>query len=84
MIEQVEINSKYEGYLSKEREMANKLTRLDGVNLDLGIDYGRLTSLSMEARQKLEKIRPSTLGQASRISGVSPADLSVLIVYLGR
>jgi len=84
VIEQVEINSKYEGYLSKEREMANKLTRLDGVNLDLGIDYGRLTSLSMEARQKLEKIRPSTLGQASRISGVSPADLSVLIVYLGR
>jgi len=62
VIEQVEINSKYEGYLSKEREMANKLTRLDGVNLDLGIDYGRLTSLSMEARQKLEKIRPLTLG----------------------
>lgn len=84
VIEQVEINSKYEGYLSKEREMAEKLTRLDEVPLDLGIDYGRLASLSMEARQKLEKIRPATLGQASRISGVSPADLSVLMVYLGR
>ena len=84
VIEQVEINSKYEGYLSKEREMAEKLTRLDEVSLELGIDYGRLTSLSIEARQKLEKIRPATLGQASRISGVSPADLSVLMVYLGR
>lgn len=84
VIEQVEINSKYDGYLSKEREMAEKLSRLEEVNLDLGIDYARLTSLSMEARQKLEKIRPVTLGQASRISGVSPADLSVLMVYLGR
>ena len=84
VIEQVEINSKYEGYLSKEREMAEKLTRLDEVSLDLAIDYSQLASLSMEARQKLEKIRPATLGQASRISGISPADLSVLMVYLGR
>ncbi len=84
VIEQVEINVKYSGYLEKEREMAEKLNRLEDVPLDLGIDYSRLTSLSIEARQKLEKIRPHTLGQASRISGVSPADLSVLMVYLGR
>jgi tRNA uridine 5-carboxymethylaminomethyl modification enzyme len=64
--------------------MAEKLSRLDEVPLDLEMDYARLTSLSMEARQKLDKIKPTTLGQASRISGVSPADLSVLMVYLGR
>lgn len=84
VIEQVEINVKYDGYLEKEREMAEKLTRLDDVPLDLEMDYARLTSLSIEARQKLDKLRPATLGQASRISGVSPADLSVLMVYLGR
>lgn len=84
VIEQVEINVKYEGYLEKEREMAEKLTRLEDVPLDDELDYSRLTSLSIEARQKLDKVRPNTLGQASRISGVSPADLSVLMVYLGR
>ena len=83
-MEQVEINVKYEGYLEKEREMAEKLNRLEDVPLDLEMDYARLTSLSIEARQKLDRIRPNTLGQASRISGVSPADLSVLMVYLGR
>ncbi len=84
VVEQVEIRVKYDGYLEKERVMAEKLTRLEHVPLDLGLDYGRLTSLSIEARQKLDKARPSTMGQASRISGVSPADLSVLLVYLGR
>ena len=84
VMEQVEINVKYEGYLEKEREMAEKLNRLEDVPLDLEMDYARLTSLSIEARQKLDRIRPNTLGQASRISGVSPADLSVLMVYLGR
>jgi tRNA uridine 5-carboxymethylaminomethyl modification enzyme len=84
VIEQVEIDVKYGGYLDKEREMAEKLTRLEEVPLDLDMDYARLTSLSIEARQKLDKVRPNTLGQASRISGVSPADLSVLMVYLGR
>jgi len=82
--EQIEINVKYEGYLSKERELAERLTRLDDIPLDSETDYTKLTSLSIEARQKLNKIRPATLGQASRISGVSPADLSVLMVYLGR
>ncbi len=84
VVQQVEINAKYEGYLDKERELAHKLTRLDEVPLDIDMDYVRLTSLSMEARQKLTAVRPANLGQASRISGVSPADLSVLLVYLGR
>lgn len=84
VLEQVEINVKYDGYLEKEREMADKLTRLEHIPLEADLDYNRLASLSIEARQKLDRIRPSTLGQASRISGVSPADLSVLMVYLGR
>lgn len=84
VVEQVEINVKYEGYLSKEREMAEKLSRLEDVPLELEMEYAKLTSLSFEARQKLDQIKPQTLGQASRISGVSPADLSVLMVYLGR
>ncbi|MBK8612523.1 MAG: tRNA uridine-5-carboxymethylaminomethyl(34) synthesis enzyme MnmG [Flavobacteriales bacterium] len=84
VLEQVEINVKYDGYLAKERELAEKLTRLDDVPLEMDLEYARLTSLSIEARQKLDRIKPSTLGQASRISGVSPADLSVLMVYLGR
>ena len=84
VVEQTEINAKYEGYISKERNTAEKLTRLEGIPLEAELEYTRLTSLSIEARQKLDKIRPSTLGQASRISGVSPADISVLMVYLGR
>ena len=80
----MEINAKYDGYLAKERDMAEKLTRLDDVPLDMDVEYAKLTSLSMEARQKLDRIKPATLGQASRISGVSPADMSVLMVYLGR
>lgn len=82
--EQVEINAKYEGYLDKERELAAKISRLEDIVIDTEMDFSRLTSLSMEARIKLDKVRPNTLGQASRISGVSPADLSVLLVYLGR
>lgn len=84
VIEQVEINVKYDGYLEKERDMAEKVTRLENVPLEFEMDYAKLTSLSMEARIKLDKVRPRTLGQASRISGVSPSDLSVLMVYLGR
>ncbi len=84
VIEQVEIGAKYEGYIDKEKGAAEKLTRLEHVILDSDMEYARLTSLSMEARQKLDRIKPTTLGQASRISGISPADLSVLLVYLGR
>ncbi|MCX7744945.1 MAG: tRNA uridine-5-carboxymethylaminomethyl(34) synthesis enzyme MnmG [Flavobacteriales bacterium] len=83
-LEQVEIYLKYEGYLERERENADKMQRLENVLLHDSIDYHSLQSLSMEARQKLSQIRPKTLGQASRISGVSPSDISVLMVYLGR
>ena len=83
-IEQVEIQVKYEGYLERERDLAERMNRLDHVPLDMDLDYAKLTSLSIEARQKLDRVRPTTLGQASRISGVSPADISVLLVYMGR
>jgi tRNA uridine 5-carboxymethylaminomethyl modification enzyme len=83
-LEQAEILMKYEGYISKEYEMAEKLQRLEAIKLHNDFDYHRLTSLSIEAREKLSRIKPSTIGQASRISGVSPADISILLVYLGR
>ncbi len=83
-VEQAEIMMKYEGYISKEQEMVEKLNRLEHIQLQEEIDYQSVRSLSSEARQKLSDIRPRTLGQASRISGVSPADISVLMVYLGR
>jgi tRNA uridine 5-carboxymethylaminomethyl modification enzyme len=83
-LEQAEINIKYEGYIQREEEMAGKLHRLEDVRLLPDLDYRSLSSLSSEAREKLSKLKPRTLGQASRISGVSPADISVLMVYLGR
>lgn len=82
--EQAEINIKYEGYIQREKDMAEKLRRLDDVRLPEKIDYASMHSLSIEARDKLNKLKPKTLGQASRISGVSPADISVLMVFLGR
>jgi tRNA uridine 5-carboxymethylaminomethyl modification enzyme len=84
IIEQTEISIKYEGYIEKDREMAAKMGRLDEIKLSEDFDYQKLQSLSYEAREKLSRVRPRTLGQASRISGVSPSDISVLIVYLGR
>ncbi len=83
-VEQVEIQLKYSGYIEREKENAAKLGRLEDFKIKDGIDYYLIPSLSMEARQKLSKIKPATLGQASRISGVSPADISVLMVFLGR
>lgn len=83
-LEQAEILMKYEGYISKEYEMAEKLQRLEEIKLHQDFDYHRLSSLSAEAREKLSRIKPTTIGQASRISGVSPADVSILLVYLGR
>ena len=79
-----EVGLKYEGYIQKEEEMANKLNRFEGIELHDSFDYGNLVSLSTEARQKLSRIKPRTVGQASRISGVSPSDISVLLVHLGR
>lgn len=84
IIEEAEILVKYEGYIEKEREVADKLNRLEDVKLSPDFDYYSLQSLTMEAREKLTKHKPQTLGQASRISGVSPADISVLAVFLGR
>jgi len=84
VVEQTEIKAKYEGYIDKERNMADRMSHLEDVPLQADMPYAKLTSLSIEARQKLDKIRPNTLGQASRISGISPADISVLMVYLGR
>jgi len=83
-IEEVEILIKYDGYISKEQIIAEKIGKLEDVVIKEGFEYDKLTSLSFEAREKLNKIKPRTLGQASRISGVSPSDISVLIVYLGR
>lgn len=84
IIEQAEIIIKYEGYISREKDMANKMNRLEEYKLKDNFDYKAITSLSMEARDKLSKIKPLTLGQASRISGVSPADISVLMIHLGK
>ena len=84
IVEEVEIMVKYEGYIDKEREVADKLNRLEDVKLSPNFDYYSLNSLTMEAREKLTKHKPQTLGQASRISGISPADISVIAVFLGR
>lgn len=84
IIEEAEILVKYENYIQKEMEIANKMSKLDHIILHHDFDYKNLKSLSFEAREKLAKIKPTTIGQASRISGVSPADISILIVYLGR
>lgn len=83
-IDLAEVNMKYEGYLVKEQEMVDKMNRLEEVRLHDHIDYRELQSLSAEAREKLTQLRPRTIGQASRISGVSPSDISVLLVYVGR
>ncbi|MEO1030797.1 MAG: tRNA uridine-5-carboxymethylaminomethyl(34) synthesis enzyme MnmG [Bacteroidota bacterium] len=84
VIEQTEIQVKYAGYIEKEKNNADKLNRLENVKIPLNFDYFKLKSMSMEARQKLTEIQPVTISQASRISGVSPNDISVLLVYLGR
>jgi tRNA uridine 5-carboxymethylaminomethyl modification enzyme len=83
-LQEAEILCKYESYIEKEKEIAGKMDKLEDIVLSHNFDFNKLGSLSSEAREKLSKIRPTTLGQASRISGVSPADLSVLLVYLGR
>jgi len=84
VIEQAEIQVKYSGYISKEKNNADKLSRLEYVKIPAGFDYSHIKSMSFEAREKLKKIQPTTVSQASRISGVSPNDISVLLVYMGR
>ncbi len=83
-VDLAEINMKYEGYIRKEEEMVAKMNRLESVRLTENFDYQQLVSLSSEAREKLSQLKPRTIGQASRISGVSPADISVLLVHMGR
>ncbi|WP_343696144.1 tRNA uridine-5-carboxymethylaminomethyl(34) synthesis enzyme MnmG [Flavobacterium sp.] len=84
VLEQAEIQVKYSGYIEKERNNADKLTRLEEVKIPDNFDYHKIKSMSIEAKQKLSKIRPVTISQASRISGVSPSDISVLLIYMGR
>ena len=83
-LEQAEILVKYEGYIQKEKEQVEKQDRLESLVLHDDFDYARLTSLGTEAREKLNKVRPKTIGQAARISGITPSDISILMVYLGR
>ncbi|MCA6421325.1 MAG: tRNA uridine-5-carboxymethylaminomethyl(34) synthesis enzyme MnmG [Flavobacterium sp.] len=84
IIEQAEIQVKYSGYIEKERNNAEKLIRLEDIKIPENFDYHKIKSMSIEAKQKLSTIRPVTISQASRISGVSPSDISVLLIYMGR
>ncbi len=84
VVEQVEIQIKYRGYIERERGVAQKLQRLDSIKIPQGFDYTALTALTIEARQKLQRITPQTIGQASRIPGVSPSDINVLLLRFGR
>ena len=83
-IEQVEILLKYEAYIEKEKELVEKSSSLEALVIPDNFDYQQINSLSSEAKQKFIKIRPRTLGQASRISGVNPTDVQILMVYMGR
>jgi tRNA uridine 5-carboxymethylaminomethyl modification enzyme len=83
-VEQAEILLKYEGYIEREEEQAQKLQRLEDLKISTDLDYRQIKSLSIEAKEKLSKIKPATIGQAARVSGVSPSDISVLLIHLGR
>jgi tRNA uridine 5-carboxymethylaminomethyl modification enzyme len=84
ILEQAEVQVKYSGYIEKERNNADKLTRLEDVRIPESFDYDKIKSLSYEAKEKFKKIQPVTISQASRISGVSPSDISVLLIHMGR
>ncbi|MEY3844036.1 MAG: tRNA uridine-5-carboxymethylaminomethyl(34) synthesis enzyme MnmG, partial [Bacteroidota bacterium] len=73
-----------EGYIEREEEQANKLARLEDLKIPEKLSYDDIKSISLEAKEKLKKIKPRTIGQAARVSGVSPSDISVLLIYLGR
>ena len=83
-VEQAMIEVKYRDYIDKEEQMAQKMTQLENLALNPDFDYKKIQALSLEAREKLSKIKPATLGQASRISGVNPSDISILMIYMGR
>ncbi|WP_288201958.1 tRNA uridine-5-carboxymethylaminomethyl(34) synthesis enzyme MnmG [uncultured Porphyromonas sp.] len=84
VVESVEIRYKYDGYIKREQQLADKAKRLEGINIERRFDYPSINSLSIEARQKLDKIQPSTIGQASRIPGISPSDINILLTLIGR
>ena len=84
VIEQASIQLKYGSYIQKEKELVDKMSQLEDLSIPDNFNYDKLVSLSNEARQKFMKIQPRTLGQASRISGVNPSDVQILLVYMGR
>lgn len=84
MIEQVDISIKYEGYISRQKKQVEQFKKLENKRIPEDIDYDSIKSLRIEAVQKLKEYRPASVGQASRISGVSPADISVLLVYMAN
>jgi tRNA uridine 5-carboxymethylaminomethyl modification enzyme len=84
VVEQTEIQLKYDSYIQKEKELVAKMSQLEDLIIPDNFSYDKLGSLSNEARQKFAKIRPRTLGQASRISGVNPSDVQILMVFMGR
>ena len=84
VLDSSEISIKYKGYIEREQQMADKISRLENLAIPEGFDFDKVESLSIECRQKLKRYGPRTIAQASRISGVSPADISVLLVYFGR
>jgi tRNA uridine 5-carboxymethylaminomethyl modification enzyme len=83
-VEQAEIQTKYQVYIEKEQELVSKMSQLEDLEIPERFDYQRIMSLGAEAREKLNKMKPKTLGQASRISGINPADVQILMVYMGR
>jgi tRNA uridine 5-carboxymethylaminomethyl modification enzyme len=84
ILESIEIESKYKGYIEREKLLADKIGRLDEIKIDKGIEVDSLLSISTEGRFKLKKYMPETIGQAARISGISPSDINVLLLYMGR
>ena len=83
-LQQAEIQIKYDVYIEKEKELARRMGQLDELSIPVDFDYDRVSAISAEALQKFKKIKPRTLGQASRISGVNPSDVQILMVYMGR
>ena len=84
IIDSVEIGIKYKGYIEREKSIAEKISRLEDLKIPQDFNFDRVSGLTIECRQKLARYKPSTIAQASRISGISPADISVLLVYFGR
>ena len=84
VIEQASIQIKYDVYIEKEKELVERMSQLENLMIPETFDYKKILSLGNEAREKLSKIKPSTLGQASRISGINPSDVQILMVYMGR